>query len=89
MKAAGKSYANEAAFAEGIFKAFEKKLLKHLKKSNSDQVSDKYVKDAWQFYRHEDNSDMPKKQSRQGLGININLVDTNAIRYLKIGRAHV
>jgi hypothetical protein len=82
LKAAGKSYANETAFAEGVFKAFDKELLKHLKKSNSNKVSDKYVKYAWQFYRVEDNSDMPKKQNRSRFGIDINLADTNAIRYL-------
>ncbi|MCP3942207.1 MAG: hypothetical protein GY710_12075 [Desulfobacteraceae bacterium] len=82
IKAAGQKYANETAFAKGVFKAFDKELLKHLKKSNANKVSDKYVKEAWQFFRHEDNSDMPKKQSRQRFGININLADTNAIRYL-------
>lgn len=82
LKAAKEKYADESEFAESVFKAFSGELLEHLKTSNADKVSDRYVKDAWQFFRHEDNSDMPKKQSRTSFGIDINLADTNAIRYL-------
>ncbi len=81
LKAADKSYDDEAAFAEGVVKALSDTLRKQLKKSRADTISDKYVKNAWQFFRHEDNSDMPKKQTRR-LGIKIDVTDTNSLRYL-------
>jgi ssDNA-binding Zn-finger/Zn-ribbon topoisomerase 1 len=63
--------------------ALQQTLLKGLKTARVNQVSDKYVKDAWQHYRHEDTGDMPKKQAvRRKMAIDINLTDANAIRYL-------
>jgi hypothetical protein len=81
----GKSFDDETAFAEAVFKAFADTLLAELGKSRADTISDKYVKDAWQFYRHEDTSFLPKRKSQgvyRRFGIDINVTDTSAIRYL-------
>lgn len=83
LKAADKPYKSEIQFSGAVMAALQETLLKGLKTARVNQVADKYVKDAWQYYRHEDNGDMPKKQAApRRPAIDISLTDTNAIRYL-------
>ncbi len=83
LKAAEKPYKSETDFSGAVVAALQKALVKELKSARINKLSDKYVKDAWTYYRHEDTGDMPKKQAAtRQLGIDINLTDTNAIRYL-------
>lgn len=81
QKAAKKAYDTETAFSGAVVHAFNQGLLNALKTADVNRVSDSYVIKAWEFFRNEDNSDMPKKQARR-LGIDISLTDANAIRYL-------
>lgn len=83
LRAAEKPYNSETEFSGAVMAALQQTLLKGLKTARVNQVSDKYVKDSWQHYRHEDTGDMPKKQAvRRKMAIDINLTDANAIRYL-------
>ncbi|MCG8643332.1 MAG: hypothetical protein MI862_26635 [Desulfobacterales bacterium] len=83
LKAAEKAYDSETQFSKAVIAAMTRTLLKRLKTSRANQISDQYVKNAWQFYRHEDNSDMPKKNARsRSFALDIGLIDTNAVRYL-------
>ena len=89
LKAADLTYETAAEFSRDIVAALTDGLKNALKTAKTDQVSDRYVKDAWQYFRHEDKGDMPKKQARpRQFGININLTDTNAVRYLTMIDRH-
>lgn len=83
LKASEKAYDSETEFSGAVVAALQETLLKGLKTARVNQISDKHVKEAWQYYRHEDTGDMPKKQAApRRMAIDINLTDTNAIRYL-------
>ncbi|PKN28262.1 MAG: hypothetical protein CVU64_14245 [Deltaproteobacteria bacterium HGW-Deltaproteobacteria-21] len=89
VEAATKDYGDEAEFAAAVYRTFSDALVKAIS-PRADQVSDSYVANAWEAYRHEDTgflqAEIGGRRSEVGgqkrLGIDLNLVDANALRYL-------
>ena len=92
FKAAGADYDDEKAFAAAVWRAFSEGLAGALSSLPLDSVTDRYVENSWQAYRHEDNSFLQAgsaarsrlKARRANLGLDLTLIDNNALRYLSM-----
>lgn len=88
-----KDYDDEKAFADAVYQAFSEALVEAIPYPAMDNLTDRYVENAWQGYRYEDtsflqaNTPTPTLPHRGGgrskLGIDINVVDEAALRYLR------
>lgn len=81
---------NPRYFAEKVYAAFADKLRSELAGSAVNRVTDRFVGDAWRWFRHEDRSFLQAAVRQPGrlerrralLGLDLAVVDQNALRYL-------
>jgi nucleoside-triphosphatase THEP1 len=90
--AIGRDYDGDAeAFAEAVYRSFADGLKAALAGAGADAVSDRYVEGAWRVWRYEDTGFLQaeirgqrtENRGQKRLGIEINQVDENALRYLR------
>jgi len=84
VETATKEYKDENAFARAVHRAFSDALVEELPFPEMDNLTDRYVEKAWQAYRYEDVSFLQAAKRRSvSFEIDLNLVDENALRYLR------
>ena len=93
---AGGDFEDERHFAAAVMETFEDVLRVDLAASRANDISDRYVADAWQGWRHE-RTDFLQGAGRLNAGLaswrqrfdlDLTQVDTNALRYLKAVDRH-